>query len=270
MSRRALALTAALALGAVLTLGATPALAAGPLEALSSQLEGGLTPAVLQLIAVLTLLAVVPSLLVMVTSFTKFVVVLSVLRSALGLQQSPPNMVIVGLALFLTFFVMQPTFERAWQGGVAPYLDGATTPEEAFTGTLEPFRGFMAANVREKDLLLFEELAAKRDGAAAAPEAADAAGGEARGAEATGAEAAAPLTTLIPAFMMSELRKAFTIAFLIFVPFLVIEMIVSSVLMAMGMMMLPPVVVSLPFKLIFFVLVDGWWLLGGSLVRSYG
>jgi flagellar biosynthetic protein FliP len=239
---------------------AAPALAAGPLEVLGGQLEGGLTPAILQLIALLTLLAVVPSLLVMATSFTKFVVVLSVLRSALGLQQSPPNMVIVGLAMFLTLFVMQPTFERAWENGVSPYLDGISGPEAAFTDTLEPFRDFMAGNVRPKDLALFEELAAKRDPVPAEG----------------GAETAAPaddrptLTTLIPAFMMSELRKAFTIAFLIFVPFLVIEMIVSSVLMAMGMMMLPPVVVSLPFKLIFFVLVDGWWLLGGSLVRSYG
>ncbi|MEK0084971.1 flagellar type III secretion system pore protein FliP [Benzoatithermus flavus] len=261
MSRRhALALVC----GVAVTFLAAPALAAGPLEALSDQLEGGLTPALLQLVTLITVLALVPSLLVMATSFTKFVVVLSVLRSALGLQQSPPNMVIVGLAMFLTLFVMQPTFERAWQEGIGPYLEGSSSPEAAFTSTLEPFRSFMAANVREKDLALFEELAARRHAASLA------AGTEGTApAEAAAADRPA-LTTLIPAFMTSELRKAFTIAFLIFVPFLVIEMIVSSVLMAMGMMMLPPVVVSLPFKLIFFVLVDGWWLLGGSLVRSYG
>jgi flagellar biosynthetic protein FliP len=266
MTRRALAPALILGCGALLLLGARPALAAGPVELLGSQLEGGLTPALLQLVTLITLLAVVPSLLVMVTSFTKFVVVLSALRSALGLQQSPPNMVIVGLALFLTLFVMQPTFDRAWREGAGPYLAGTGTAEAALAGTVEPFRGFMTENVRAKDLALFEELAARRDPSPPRP-AAD---------EAAPVAAAAPaadrpaLTTLIPAFMLSELRKAFTIAFLIFVPFLVIEMIVSSVLMAMGMMMLPPVVVSLPFKLIFFVLVDGWWLLGGSLVRSYG
>jgi flagellar biosynthetic protein FliP len=243
---------------------ALPAAAADPQAVLDAQM-GELTPAIIQLLVLVTTLAIVPGLLVMVTSFTKFVVVLSVLRSALGLQQAPPNMVIVGLAMFLTFFVMQPTFERAWEGGIAPYVAGEADVGQAFTATIDPFRSFMMTNVREKDLVLFEELATKRDGAAGAAAAAPPPD------DAAAADLAEPkLTTLVPAFLMSELRKAFTIAFLLFVPFLVIEMIVSSVLMAMGMMMLPPVVISLPFKLIFFVLVDGWWLLGGSLVRSYG
>jgi flagellar biosynthetic protein FliP len=259
----------ALALGAALVaLGATaPALAAEPVEALADQLSGGLTPAMVQLIALITVIAVVPTLLVMATSFTKFVVVLSVLRNALGLQQSPPNMVIVGLAMFLTLFVMQPTLERAWQEGIDPYLSGNSTAEAAFTDTLEPFRAFMTANVRGKDLALFEELAARRAGSPETVDDAPQAGPEETAAASPSERP--PLTTLVPAFMTSELRKAFTIAFLVFIPFLVIEMIVSSVLMAMGMMMLPPVVVSLPFKLIFFVLVDGWWLLAGSLARSY-
>jgi flagellar biosynthetic protein FliP len=253
----------ALTLGCgIAVLGAVwPALAVEPMEALADQLDGGLTPALVQLIALVTVLAVVPSLLIMATSFTKFVVVFSVLRNALGLQQSPPNMVIVGLAMFLTLFVMQPTLERAWQEGIDPYLAGTATVEATVTSTVEPFRAFMTANVRGKDLALFEELAARRGGAPA----------PADREERTAGDPAEPpaLTTLVPAFMTSELRKAFTIAFLVFIPFLVIEMVVSSVLMAMGMMMLPPVVVSLPFKLIFFVLVDGWWLITGSLARSY-
>lgn len=230
---------------------------AAPLDLLDQQ-GGDLSRTIVQLLALITILAVVPGLLVMVTSFTKFVVVFSVLRSALGLQQSPPNLVIIGLSLFLTFFVMQPTFERAWEDGIGPYLEGSAPASVALEGTVEPFRSFMTANVREKDLALFEELARQRPGAAS----------EAGQDEVEGKPQPA-LMTLIPAFLTSELRKAFTIAFLLFVPFLVIEMIVSSVLMAMGMMMLPPVIISLPFKLIFFVLVDGWWLLGGSLVRSY-
>ena len=235
--------------------------------------SGDLTPAIVQLISIVTVLAILPSIMIMVTSFTKFVVVFSVLRSALGLQQSPPNVVIIGLSLFLTLFVMQPTLDRAWEGGVSPYLEGSTDVTTAFSATLHPFREFMMANVRDKDLVLFEELADHR----APAEAKDASrgpepmelGGDPAANETTGPIEPA-LTTLIPAFMTSELRKAFTIAFLLFVPFLVIEMIVSSVLMAMGMMMLPPVVISLPFKLIFFVLVDGWWLVAGSLARSYG
>ena len=256
------------ALGSLLALLAGPARAQGPLEVLAAQ-SGDLTPVIVQLISIVTILAILPSIMIMVTSFTKFVVVFSVLRSALGLQQSPPNIVIIGLALFLTLFVMQPTLDRAWQGGVEPYLAGTTEVTTAFTATLDPFRDFMMANVRDKDLLLFEELAAKQlppsDQAAVVEPALEP---EAPGAD-TEAAVEPALTTLIPAFMTSELRKAFTIAFLLFVPFLVIEMIVSSVLMAMGMMMLPPVVISLPFKLIFFVLVDGWWLIAGSLARSY-
>jgi flagellar biosynthesis protein FliP len=248
----------AVAIGAiVLLLPFAAAAQTAPLDLLDQQ-GGDLSRTIVQLLALITVLAVVPGLLVMVTSFTKFVVVFSVLRSALGLQQSPPNLVIIGLSLFLTFFVMQPTFERAWEDGIGPYLEGSVPASSALEGTVGPFRSFMAANVREKDLVLFEELARERPSAAAG-----------KAGDRDEAEDQLALMTLIPAFLTSELRKAFTIAFLLFVPFLVIEMIVSSILMAMGMMMLPPVIISLPFKLIFFVLVDGWWLLGGSLVRSY-
>ena len=206
------------------------------------------TARIVQLIALITVLSVAPGILVTITSFTRIVVVFSFLRNALGVQQTPPNMVIVSLALFLTGFVMAPTFERAYEDGIVPLMAEDIDEMEAFDRTIAPFRDFMLMHVREADLRLFMDMA--RSGSVAGPE-------------------DVPLSTLVPAFMISELRRAFEIGFLIFVPFIIIDMVVASVLMAMGMMMLPPIFISLPFKLIFFVLVDGWLLLSGSLVRSY-
>jgi flagellar biosynthetic protein FliP len=209
----------------------------------------GLTERVVQLIALLTVLSLAPSILVMMTSFTRIVVVLSLLRTALGTATAPPNAVIVSLALFLTAFVMGPAFQRAYDVGVKPLIANEVTAEQAFERSSEPFRVFMLKNVREKDLQLFTNLSKEKP-----------------------LENPQDLSMriLVPAFMISELKRAFEIGFLLFLPFLIIDLVVASVLMSMGMMMLPPVVVSLPFKLIFFVLVDGWSLVAGSLVQSYG
>lgn len=215
---------------------------------------------VVQAVALITVLSVAPGLLVMVTSFTRIVVVLSLLRSALGLQQTPPNMVLVGLGLLLTAYIMGPTMDRAWTEGVQPLVDGQIVEEQALERTVEPFRAFMMTHVRPKDLEAFQSLA----GSLGPAPSAQAAPGQ------TAAEQQPGLRTLIAAFVISELRRAFEIGFMLFLPFLVIDMIVAAVLMAMGMMMLPPVVISLPFKIIFFVLVDGWLLVAQSLVRSYG
>ena len=207
-----------------------------------------LTDRAVQLIGLITILSLAPSILVMVTSFTRIVVVLSLLRTAIGLQTAPPNSVMISLSLFLTAFVMQPTLQQTYDAAIAPLVAGQIEIQEAFDLGVPPIHTFMRANVREQDLQLFLDLTD-----AAAPE----------------DPAAIPLQILIPAFMISELRRAFEIGFLLFVPFVVIDMVVASVLMSMGMMMLPPVVISLPFKLIFFVLVDGWNLVAGSLVRSF-
>jgi flagellar biosynthetic protein FliP len=209
----------------------------------------GLTERVIQLIALLTVLSLAPSILVMMTSFTRIVVVLSLLRTALGAATAPPNAVIVSLALFLTAFVMAPAFQRAYDVGVKPLINNEVSIEQAFERSAEPFKGFMLKNVREKDLKLFADLS--KEAPPVNPE-------------------DMSLRILIPAFMISELKRAFEIGCLLFLPFLIIDRVVASVLMSMGMMMLPPVVVSLPFKLIFFVLVDGWSLVAGSLVQSYG
>jgi flagellar biosynthetic protein FliP len=210
--------------------------------------EGSSTGRLVQIIALLTVLSLAPSILVMVTSFTRIVVVLSFLRSALGVQQTPPNAVLISLALFLTAFVMAPTLERSYRDGIVPLLDSQISEEEAFKRTIQPVHGFMMKHVREQDLKLF--LTMSKAPAVAAPD-------------------QTPLRALVPAFMISELKRAFEIGFLLFLPFVIIDMVVASVLMSMGMMMLPPVVISLPFKLIFFVLVDGWHLVAGSLVQSY-
>jgi len=209
----------------------------------------GLTERVIQMIALLTVLSLAPSILVMMTSFTRIVVVLSLLRTALGTGTAPPNAVIVSLALFLTAFVMGPALQQSYDNGIRPLVANQITPEQAFNRSVEPLRAFMQKNVREKDLKLFVDMA--KEPAPAKPE-------------------DMSLRVLVPAFMISELKRAFEIGFLLFLPFLIIDLVVSSVLMSMGMMMLPPVVVSLPFKLIFFVLVDGWSLVAGSLIRSYG
>jgi len=194
-------------------------------------------------------LSLAPSILIMVTSFTRIVVVLSLLRTALGTATAPPNAVIISLAMFLTAFVMAPVFQNAYDTAIRPLLNNEITPEQAFDRGAEPFRAFMLKNVREKDLKLFTDLA--KEPVPATPQ-------------------DVSLRILVPSFMISELKRAFEIGFLLFLPFLIIDLVVASVLMSMGMMMLPPVVVSLPFKLIFFVLVDGWSLVAGSLVQSYG
>jgi flagellar biosynthetic protein FliP len=209
----------------------------------------GLTERVIQLIALITVLSLAPSILVMMTSFTRIVVVLSLLRTALGTGTAPPNAVIVALALFLTAFVMGPAFQNAYDAGIRPLLNNEISTEQAFERSTGPFKTFMLKNVREKDLALFIDMS--REPKPATPE-------------------DVSLRILIPAFMISELKRAFEIGFLLFLPFLIIDLVVASVLMSMGMMMLPPVVVSLPFKLIFFVLVDGWTLVAGSLIQSYG
>ena len=202
----------------------------------------------MQIVALITILSVAPAILIMMTSFVRIVVVLSLLRTAMGLQQSPPNSVIVSLALFLTLFVMTPTLKEAYNEGIVPLTTSQITTEQAFDRTTAPLKKFMAAHVRDGDLKLFMDMAHTKP----PKQPQDIA-----------------LTTLAPAFMLSELKRAFEIGFLIFVPFLIIDMAVASILMSMGMMMLPPVIISLPFKLIFFVLVDGWRLVAGSLVESY-
>ncbi|AVM75857.1 flagellar type III secretion system pore protein FliP [Magnetospirillum gryphiswaldense] len=204
---------------------------------------------IIQLIALTTVLSVAPSILVMVTSFTRIVIVLGFLRQALGTMQSPPNMVLVSLAMFLTAFIMAPTLEQSWNDGVQPYVEGSLEEAAAFEATVKPLQTFMLRHVRDQDLQLFLDLSRTPDVAKAED---------------------APLKALIPAFMISELRRAFEIGFLIFLPFIVIDMVIASVLMSMGMMMIPPAMVSLPFKLIFFVLVDGWYMVVGSLVQSFG
>jgi flagellar biosynthetic protein FliP len=210
--------------------------------------SAGATSRLVQLTALITVLSLAPSLLVMVTSFTRIVIVLSLLRSALGTQGSPPNTVLIGLAMFLTFFVMQPVLDQAWTTGLLPMSEGRIGDLEGLRLAAEPFRKFMAANLRSEDLRLFLDLAHLPD--PATPD-------------------TAPWRALIPGFLVGELRRAFEMGFLLYLPFLVIDMVVASVLMSLGMMMLPPSVVSLPFKLIFFVLVDGWRLVAGSLVQSF-
>jgi flagellar biosynthetic protein FliP len=210
---------------------------------------GGLTERVIQLIAFITVLSLAPSILVMMTSFTRIVVVLSLLRTALGTATAPPNAVIIALSLFLTAFVMGPALQNAYDAGIKPLVNNEIGVEQAFERSSGPLKAFMQKNVRDKDLALFSDLS--REPRPASPE-------------------EISLRILVPAFMISELKRAFEIGFLLFLPFLIIDLVVASVLMSMGMMMLPPVVVSLPFKLIFFVLVDGWSLVAGSLVQSYG
>ena len=211
--------------------------------------QGGSTTArIIQLVALIAVLSLAPGLLVTITSFTRIVVVLSLLRTALGTQQSPPNVVLISLALFLSSFIMAPTFEQAWKSGISPLIEERIDEKEAFEKTAEPFHDFMLRQVRQKDLELFQDIS---------------------GTEA-GPSNKIPLQVLVPAFMISELRRAFEIGFLIYLPFVIIDMVVASILMSMGMMMVPPIIVSLPFKLIFFVLVDGWYLIAGSLVKSFG
>jgi len=224
-----------------------PALAQSVSIDLGSE-SGTVTGRIIQIVALITLLSLAPTAIVMVTSFTRIIVVLSLLRTAMGAQQTPPNAVLIALALFLTFFVMQPTFQEAYDQGIQPLIEEQITEEEAFTRSVAPVRDFMLRHVRQQDLGLFMNMA---------------------GIEQVATPQDTPLRALVPAFMISELRRAFEIGFLLFIPFLIIDMVIASVLMAMGMMMLPPTTISLPFKLIFFVLVDGWYLVVGSLVQSF-
>jgi flagellar biosynthetic protein FliP len=210
---------------------------------------GGTFALSLQLLVALTVLAVVPAILLMATSFTRIVVVLSLLRSAIGIPNLPPNQVLLGLALFLTLFVMAPVWGRVQREAVEPYLDGRIDGQAALAAATEPLRTFMLGQTRESDLATFVELSRSPRPATAAD---------------------VPLEVLVPAFVTSELRTAFTMGFLLFVPFLVIDLVVASALMSMGMVMVPPTQIALPFKLLLFVLVDGWVLVVGSLVRSFG
>ncbi len=233
---------------ALLLLLPLPALAQSVSIDLGAAGQPGATARLVQLTALIGLLSLAPSLLVMATAFTRIVIVLALLRQAIGAQGVPPNPVLIGLALFLTLFVMQPVFEASWTQGILPMTEGRMGEMEALAAAAEPFRGFMAANVRESDLALFLDLA--KQPAVASPE-------------------QASFRALLPAFLVTEMKRAFEIGFLLFLPFLVIDMVIASILMSLGMMMLPPSVVALPFKLIFFVLVDGWALLSASLVQGF-
>ncbi len=212
----------------------------------------GATSRLVQLTALVGVLSLAPSLLVMATAFTRIAIVLALLRSAIGAQGVPPNPALIGLALFLTLFVMQPVLEQSWTVGLLPLMEGRVGELEGLAAAAEPFRGFMGSQVAEADLALFLDLA----GLPPLPEGAP--------------PAQMPWRALLPAFLVGEMKRAFEIGFLLFLPFLVLDMVVASLLMSLGMMMLPPNVVALPFKLIFFVLVDGWRLIAGSLVEGFG
>ncbi|MEK6590140.1 MAG: flagellar type III secretion system pore protein FliP [Nitrospinota bacterium] len=202
----------------------------------------------IQILLLLTILTLAPAILIMLTSFTRIIVVLSFLRQALGTQQMPPNQILIGLALFLTFFIMSPVWDKINSKALQPYLREEVTQDAALKSAVEPLREFMLRQTREKDLAIFVDIAKIEQ-----PE----------------SPADIPLYVIIPAFIISELRIAFQIGFMIYIPFLVLDMVVASVLMSMGMLMLPPIMISLPFKLMLFVLVDGWYLIVGSLVRSF-
>lgn len=210
--------------------------------------EPGKMAVVLQIFLLMTILSLAPAILIMLTSFTRIVIVLSLLRRALGTMQMPPNQVIIGLALFLTFFIMTPVWHQINQKALQPYLDNQINQQEALQNAVEPLRKFMFKQTREKDLALFVDIAKVE-----------------RPKDVTDI----PTSVLIPSFIISEVKTAFQIGLLLYVPFLVIDMVVASVLLSMGMMMLPPIMISLPFKLMLFVLADGWNLLIGSLVRSF-
>lgn len=203
----------------------------------------------LQVLLIMTALTLLPAAIMAVTSFTRIVVVLAILRQALGLMQTPSNQTLLGLALFLSIFIMSPVLDQAWSDGIKPYLDEEIDFNSAYQETVEPFRDFMLAQVRENDIVFFSEL---------------------RGLPIPADASEIPMIVLVPAFMTSELKTAFQIGFMLFIPFLVIDLVVASVLMSMGMMMLSPMLISLPFKIMLFVLVDGWTLVLGTLAESFG
>jgi flagellar biosynthesis protein FliP len=210
--------------------------------------QAGATARIVQLTALVTVLSLAPSLLVMTTAFTRIVIVLSLLRNALSTQGTPPNVVLIGLALFLSFFVMEPAMTQAWNEGIQPMTEGRISETDGLRLATEPFHAFMTDNVRDADLLFFTDLGHLQPARDAA---------------------SVPWRALVPAFIVGELRRAFEMGFLLFLPFLIIDIVVASILMSLGMMMLPPNAVSLPFKLIFFVMIDGWRLVAGSLIQSF-
>lgn len=210
--------------------------------------DGTVTGRVVQLVLLMTVLSLAPSILIMMTSFTRVIVVLSFLRTAIGIQQTPPNTVIISLALFLTFFIMAPTLQKVYDNAFVPLMNEDIDEMQAFDRGIEPFKTFMLEHVRQQDLQLFVELSKS---------------------EPQKDVMKTPIQVVIPAFMISELRRAFEIGFMLFLPFLIIDLVTAAILMSMGMMMLPPVTISLPFKIIFFVLVDGWYLITGSLIKSF-
>ncbi|ALE02961.1 flagellar type III secretion system pore protein FliP [Bartonella ancashensis] len=222
---------------------------AGGFSELLPSIGGPVSGRIIQLFGILTILSVAPGLLIMVTSFTRFVIAFSLLRSGLGLQTAPPNLVMISLALFMTFYVMAPTFNASWEEGVQPLINNEISEKQAIEKISQPFREFMMSQVREKDLNLFVDLSDPSFQVQ------------------TGENI--DFRILVPAFMISELRRGFEIGFLIVLPFLVIDLVVATLTMSMGMMMLPPTVISLPFKILFFVLIDGWNLLVVSLIRSF-
>ncbi|MBV1875437.1 MAG: flagellar type III secretion system pore protein FliP [Cycloclasticus sp.] len=226
----------------------TSGLAANGIEAITIAGDGKSYSVTLQILAVMTLLTVLPSLLVMMTSFTRIIIVFSILRQAMGTPQTPSNQILLGLALFLTFFIMSPVLEKANDDALQPYLNDEIAADIAMTKAIEPFRGFMLRQTRSDDLEMFARIS---------------------GAEPIMDGSDVPLSLLLPAFVTSELKTAFQIGFMIFIPFLIIDMVVASVLMSMGMMMLSPLIISLPFKLMLFVLVDGWALIMETLAASF-
>ena len=244
--RRALAIVLPL----LALLAPWPASAAGlPVLSVHAAAGGGQTWTLsVQILLLMTALTVLPAILLMMTSFTRIIIVLGFLRQALGTGQTPPNQVLLGLALFLTFFIMAPVLDHAWTDGVQPYMNGTLAEQPAFDAAIKPFRGFMLDQTRNADLELFARLAHSKGYAT---------------------KDAVPLTVLVPAFVTSELKTAFEMGFLLFIPFLVIDLVVSSVLMSMGMLMVSPMLISLPFKIMLFVLVDGWTLVIGTLARSF-
>ncbi len=221
-----------------------------PSDILNTPIDGSAASWIIRTFGLLTVLSVAPGILIMVISFPRFVIAFAILRTGMGLATTPSNMIMVSLALFMTFYVMGPTFDRAWRDGIDPLMKNQITEAEAIPRITEPFRDFMLANTRDKDLQLFIDIAKEKGQTVVVDDKVD-------------------LRAVVPAFMISEIRRGFEIGFLIMLPFLVIDLIVATITMAMGMMMLPPTAISLPFKILFFVLIDGWNLLVGSLVRSF-
>lgn len=241
-------LVSILALLVVLVVPATATAQGLPAITVTNGAGGQTYTLTVQVLVLMTLLTVLPAIVLSMTAFTRIIVVLAILRQALGMATTPPNQVLIALAMFMTLFVMSPTLTQSWNDGVKPYMDGNSPAEVAMTRTVAPLRGFMLRQTRESDLATFARISGQKpfDG----PE-------------------SVPLVVLIPSFLTSELKTAFQIGFMIFIPFMVIDLVVASVLMSMGMMMLSPMLISLPFKLMLFVLVDGWTLLMGTLAQSF-